>query len=105
MPRWPKQRDNDGYKDHLDELEWTTTSLYTAHTAYAVYIAYTALLAYAVFMVAFSSYIYLLLLKLYGNMALWVLDYIRIKSYNWLLLSVYSHFPEVGSGHRFRIFS
>ena len=103
MLRWSKQRDNDRYKDHLDG-HWTTTSFYTAHTAYAVYIAYTALLAYAVFIVAFSSYIYLLLLKLYGNMALWVLDYIRIKSYNWLLLSV-SHFPEVGSGHRFRIFS
>ena len=45
MLRWPKQRDNDGYKYHLDELEWTTTSLYTAHTAYAVYIAsYTACL-------------------------------------------------------------
>ena len=77
--------------------------LYTLLTLLTPF-TYTALLAYAVFIVAFSSYIYLLLLKLYGNMALWVLDYIRIKSYNWLLLSV-SHFPEVGSGHRFRIFS
>ena len=79
--------------------------IHCSHCLRRLHCLYTALLAYAVFIVAFSSYIYLLLLKLYGNMALWVLDYIRIKSYNWLLLSVYSHFPEVGSGHRFRIFS
>ena len=79
--------------------------LYTLLTLLTLFTLLTLLyLLTLFFIVAFSSYIYLLLLKLYGNMALWVLDYIRIKSYNWLLLSV-SHFPEVGSGHRFRIFS
>ena len=74
MLRWSKQRDNDRYKDHLDG-HWTTTSLYTAHTAYAVYIAYTALLAYAVFYSGiFFLHIFTIVEALwkYGFMGAWL---------------------------------